>query len=158
MPRSLSASPESPARPPNATATRRASPTRLESLSRNCTDWDPPSGAGGLSPANSRDMGPSTRARPHLQLTHEPPGTAQAKPQPATRGISIAQGQLDVGYAPALVLERHPYPSASPVLQGLDRCGASAAVLHGVAREFAGRGNHLGLLHQPEPQLHRPRS
>ena len=89
-----------------------------------------------------------------LELVHQPLAARQAQAHAAARGPAVGQRQADVGDARPLVLEVQA--QAAPHAVGLHHFpahDAAAAVDQRVARQLAGRRDHLGLVHQRELQL-----
>src|ERR1700678_2003563 len=86
-----------------------------------------------------------------LEFIDEPSRPGQAEPHSVARGPAVCQRQVKVGDARPFVAEADPDAALAVTRPDhLDPGQAAAAVHQGIAGQFAGRGHHLGLVHQGE--------
>src|SRR5215208_1014044 len=143
----------------SAAACRRASPTWLGSVSgKTVTTLCVVIGGARSLPAGDGDARPLAHLRHDVELVHQAPGAAEPQPQAVAGREAVGEGALHVGDPRAVVLEDEPQPAASVLFDRQQPHGAAEAVVERVARQLARRGDELGLVHQPEAQLGRPRA
>src|ERR1700733_2998907 len=108
-----------------------------------------------LLPTRDGNAGALALCRHNGELVAQPPRTAQAEAHPLAGGVAVLQRQLDVRDAGSVVLEHDPDAAPCAILHDVHGGLAALAVVERVARQFAGRGDDLGLIDQSETRLDR---
>src|SRR5687767_1036555 len=104
-----------------------------------------------LLPTRDRDARALTGRGLDVELVRELARAVEAEAEASACRIAVAQREIDVDDAGALIFERQAQPDPPGTIgDALDAHLAPAAVDHGVARQLAGSGHDLGLLDQAE--------
>src|SRR5262249_43138370 len=91
-----------------------------------------------------------------LELAAEALGAAQAEAQAGSCGVTILHCQFYIGNSGTMIFECEAQSFSDPIVHRIEADGAAAAIDQGIPRQFAGRGDDLGLIHQSEAQFHCP--
>src|SRR5689334_11687089 len=91
-----------------------------------------------------------------MKVVNEPLAAAQAKAHPVAGGETILESSLNICDSGPLVFKYQPYALASRVFQQLDDHVAAFSMVQGIAAEFTGCRNQLGLIDQGKLYLRGP--